>query len=299
MDKAETDRIWKEFWQRQQTSQAPGIVSAQWNAISQAQFEVWARVSQIFRRDAKILDVATGAGKLPQMLRYLRADFSTVGIDIANPLPSSSIGIELIGGVSMERLPFPAAHFDGAVSQFGFEYGDTQSTAREILKVLKPGSPIALMVHRGDGPILAHNELRRRQLFWVLDENALFDRVRTMLDMPDTTIIEAADFAGELATSGQKQFGAHAVAWEIPEAVRRSLVLGASGPRAKLMDTLELIEMQARNELGRIASLAKACATADDRALLLRGFSDQGRKIQDVIPAALPNEKAFADVIVL
>ena len=53
----------------------------------------------------------------------------------------------------MEDLPFEDDSFDGAVSQFGFEYGDVVAGAAEMLRVVKKDGVIALMVHRGDGPI--------------------------------------------------------------------------------------------------------------------------------------------------
>lgn len=199
----------------------------------------------------------------------------------------------------MESLPFENAQFDAAVSQFGFEYGDTDATSEEVLRVVKPGAPIGLMIHRGDGPILAHNLRRQEQIVWIKDDNALFDRVFELLPEGDTLAEEAVAFAQKLAKDGASRFGQGSVAWEIPEAVRRTLLLGANGAREKLVGTLELIAEQAEGELGRIQSLAKACAHADDRQALLAGFEKHNRRPIETVSVRLPDDAAFADLIII
>lgn len=299
MDKAKKEDVWKAFWDRQRTAQTPGVVSQEWNAISRAQFDAWADFSPLLPKNARVLDLATGFGKLPQMLRALRGDVSVVGVDIAEPLPPGSDGIELIGGISMEELPFGRLEFDALVSLFGFEYGDPTNVAREVLRVLKPDGPIGLMVHRGDGPILAHNKKREEQLHWAIEECGLFERVLEMLPSENSLPRKAVTFAAELAQEGQRRFGRGAVAWELPESVHRTLLMARQGTRQKLIETLKFIEAQAANELGRIASLTAACQAADDRERLLAGFTSADRRPQSTVPVALPEERPFADLIVL
>ena len=299
MDKAHKEDVWKAFWERQRTAQTPGVLSQEWNAIGRAQFDAWADFAADVPPGAKVLDLATGYGKLPQILRAVRDDISVVGVDIAEPLPPAGDGVELLGGVSMEALPFDDGSFDAVVSLFGFEYGDSRATAKEALRVLRKGGPIGLMVHRGDGPILAHNRKREEQLDWAIGENDLFAKTRALLPAEHGPADEAVAFAADLAAEGQRRFGNGSVGWELPESVRRTLLLEPRGSRSKLIETLSLIEEQAANERGRIASLAQACAAADERESLLAGFTLAGRDLRKTEPLALPGEQAFADLLTL
>lgn len=81
--------------------------------------------------------------------------------------------------------------------------------------------------------------------------------------------------------------------------MHRTLLLGPRGSREKLIATLKLIEDQARNELGRIQSLAEACAAADNREKLLTGFTKQDRAPIETQPVAIPGERPFADLIII
>jgi ubiquinone/menaquinone biosynthesis C-methylase UbiE len=298
MDREEKEKAWTAFWKRQQCSSVPAVVSLGKDALSRAQMEVWADFCIYLKHNAKVLDLGTGSGKLPQMLRSTRADLNVVGIDIAEPLPRAPDGIELIGGVSMENLPFENEAFDAAVSQFGFEYGDANLISTEILRVIKPNACIGLMVHRGDGPILAHNLRRQEQILWVKQETCLFTRAVKMIPDDNSLALEAVELAQELADEGLKRFGRGSVAWELAESVRRTLMLGPDGPRDKLLETLTLIEGQTAAELGRIRSLTEACTTADDRLRLLAGFKEKGRKPRKIVPVSVSTDAPFADLII-
>lgn len=299
MDRDQKEKAWKAFWERQQTSPGGSVVSSGPDPITRSQFDAWADFCSRLEQGSRVLDLGTGGGKLPVILRQARPDLSIVGIDRADPLPPSPEGIELIGGVSMEELPFIDGHFDAAVSQFGFEYGNTAVISEEILRVVKAGGSIGIMVHLGDGPILAHNLKRQEQILWVKDEKAFFDEIRGMLRQENAIFREAIAFAQNLADEGAARFGKGSVAWELPEAVRRTLVFAPGGTFEKLMATLELIAEQAEAELGRIASLAEACATADNRERLLAGFERRGRKPIEIVPLRLAGEPAFAELIIL
>lgn len=299
MDSARREEAWKQFWAREQTASVHAIVSSEWSAISEAQFKAWGGFADGLATDAHVLDVATGSGKLLEILRAWRSDLTAVGVDIAERLPVAPHGIELIGGISMEKLPFQADAFDAVVSQFGFEYGDAAAAAEEILRVLRPEGRIGLMVHRGDGPILAHNRRREEQIRWVKDDNALFARVLSLLPADNSLARDAIELAQALAQQGAQQFGQGSAAWEIPEAVRRTLILGPRASRERLLESLALISDQADNELGRISSLAQACANADDRENLLASFRSAGREAVSTVAIQLPGEHPFADLVIL
>ena len=299
MDRGKKEQVWKAFWDRQRSASSPSVVSAEWNAISKAQFEAWTDFAEPLPNSARVIDFATGAGKVPIMLRETRPDLELTGIDIADPLPDAPEGIELRGGWNMENLPFEDDRFDVAVSQFGFEYGNVEATTREMLRVLAPGGRIGLMVHRGDGPIRAHNLRREEQIRWVKEEMKLFPSVWDLL-RPDNQVSSAAvELATAIAKEGMERFGRGNVAWEIPEAVRQTLLLAPRGTREKLLETLDLIDNESENELGRIQSLCEACAVADNRDRLLKGFRTEGREVMNTTPIRIGDDTPFADLIVI
>lgn len=299
MTESDEDIAWKTFWARQMTASTAGIVSQEWSAISYAQFEAWKTLAQRLPQSAKILDIASGNGKLLEMLLAMRPDVEALGIDIATHLPPAPNGVELIGGVRMENLPFDSSTFDAVVSQFGFEYGDSVKVADEVIRVVRNQGAIGLMIHRGDGPILAHNTMRKQQIEWVRKEKGLFENVTKLMPPSGTSAPEAVAFAEKIAALGAQSFGPMSAAWEIPEAVRRTLLLGPRGSRQKLLETLQLIEQQAENEIGRIASLEKACCRADDRETLLAAFRKHGRSPKHTAEVKDPEGRAFADLIIL
>jgi len=75
--------------------------------------------------------------------------------------------------------------------------------------------------------------------------------------------------------------------------------MAKDGTLENLIATLDLIADQAEAELGRIASLADACATADNREQLLSGFQRQGRSPIETVRVRLPGDPAFAELIVM
>lgn len=126
--------------------------------------QVWRTTSADLPQMAKVIDLACGSGAAAYNLRQARPDLSIVGVDYARVPPSQMAGVELISGVALEHLPFDDDCFDGAVSQFGVEYADRSGTVSELLRVLRPGSPITLVMHHADSPVVLHNKLRERTL---------------------------------------------------------------------------------------------------------------------------------------
>lgn len=299
MDRGEKEKAWQAFWARQRSASGPAVVSFGGDPLCRAQFNAWTDFCSHLGKGARVLDLGTGSGKLPQLLQIARPDLSIVGVDLAKALPAAPEGIELIGGVSMEDLPFEEDQFDAAVSQFGFEYGDPDAISGEILRVVKANGPIGLMVHRGDGPILKQNLQRQEQISWAMHERRLFAQTLEMLPEDNTLANAAVQFAQDLASEGSRRFGRGSVAWELPEAVRRALLLGPNGTREKLVGTLELIAGQAEEELRRIRSLAEACAAADDRQRLISGLEKQGRCPIATVGVQVATDAPFADFIML
>lgn len=126
---------------------------------------IWTGWFASFETGARLLDLATGSG---QVARYAGAaattgakSFDVTGVDYADVASAGAqpaAGFTVLGGVPLEKLPFPAASFDGASSQFGIEYADTRLALAELSRVLEPGGRALMLIHHADSAITRHTE---------------------------------------------------------------------------------------------------------------------------------------------
>ena len=275
---SETNEAWSDFWARQGAGQSTGCLPARWQSVFAELEREWRCFSEALPQGAKVLDLATGDGRVLHWLGQARGDIERVGVDLAPHLPPPPPGATVEPAVPMEDLPFGKDQFDGVVSQFGIEYGNPPAIAREIAQVAKDDARIAFVVHRADGAILAHNLTRAEHIRWVLDEIGLIAATKAAITEEAAPWADATAMAAEMAAEGARRFGDRSAAWEIPEAIRQSLVMGArAGDTAQgVSGLLDQIETQARNELARIASLEEACRTAAARDSFIEAFEAAG-----------------------
>ncbi len=293
--------VWTDFWAEtargDSAATGGGCLPTHSPVLEDAQKAAWFGFIAKLPKSARLLDLATGDGRVLKWMLARRRDLKLTGVDLAPELPDAPRGTKLRGGVAMESLPFPDARFQAVTSQFGFEYGDVEATAVEIARVLRPGGRIGLLVHRGDGPILGHNLSRAQAISWALDEKSAIGRARSALTMGPGGLQLALDAATDAARGGERRFGQHSPGWEIPEAVRRTLIMGRQAGVPSMLATLSSIERHARNEIGRIDSLARACATADDRERLVAAFAAAGLGLQTTTEVCEPSGRAFGDFL--
>lgn len=289
---------WSDFWAANADSGEGGCLPQRWAAIEDAQRGAWRSFVAELPEGAAVLDLATGDGRVLGWMRDERADLALSGIDLAPALPNPPAGTTTQGGIAMESLPFGDGEFAAVVSQFGFEYGDVPKVAAEIARVLAPGGHVGLMVHRGDGPILEHNAARRAAIDWVLGDQQLGAILRQALDAPNGGPDVAAQVAAAIGMLGARRFGEDSPGWEIPEALRRAVLLGAEARRDSTLATIAEIETRAANEIGRIASLERACATADQRDALAAAFAAHGLSLRTSSEVCEPSGRALASFLI-
>lgn len=230
-------------------------------------------------KDAHVLDLATGDGRVMGWLLGARRDLKCFGVDLAPAIPKPPKGSRSRGATAMEALPVGDSSQDGVTSQFGFEYGNASAVLGEIARVLKPGGRAALMIHRLDGSILEHNLPRRDGLLWVLEEYQLIEKarasvaIRSLLPGVSPTI---AAVPGE----AKRLFGPGSAGWELAEAIVQTLSLGQGDQPQNVQTLLNTLEAKARNEIGRIESLEAACRNASDHSVLTRRFGDAGLEVR-------------------
>lgn len=287
-----SDKAWGDFWAQQQPQGQGGCLPDGWSGIEEIQRTTWQDWAARLPENARVLDLATGDGRVLSWLHAVRADLELVGVDLASKLPAPPDGCDIIPGVAMEDLPFGDSEFDAVVSQFGFEYGDTIAVAAEIARVLRPGGVAALMTHRMDGPILAHNRDRRMQIGWIFDRKDLFAVAHAALDHRTDAQAYVPPQVMQAVQEGAQRFGPASAAWEISEAVRRTLLLGPRATAAQVAATLDTLAEKARNEIGRINSLEEACRTTDEADTFSAALQSAGLQVTANTP--LQDQEAVA-----
>lgn len=292
---------WGDFWalnaRGAANGEAGGCLPQRWKAIEDAQRACWQSFVRDLPEGASLLDLATGDGRVLRWMQEVRPDLALTGIDLAPKLPPPPPGVTMHAGVAMERVSFEDDSLQAVSSQFGFEYGDVAKVAAEISRVLAPGGRVGLIVHRGDGPILEHNLKRQRELLWALREKGVAKKVKAAIAKGASEIDAAAKLAEKIAAAGAKKFGQGSPAWEIPEAIRRSCLMGRRAGVGSITETIGMIEGHAANELGRIRSLAGACKTADARDRLVAAFAAHGLDLTGTRSLEEPSGRELADFI--
>lgn len=256
--RADHFRPWDDFWRNE--GARGGCLPAAMAEIDAVQAQIWQRLAKSLPPRAKTLDVATGDGRVMAHMLAARPDLRPLGVDLAAQLPPPPKGCRVRTGVAMESLPFADGHFACVSSQFGLEYGDVAIATIEMARVLVPGGRLGLILHRKDGPILAHNINRRAGLRWALDEQELIDKAKAGLSLRAMGVVVPPALA-MMPAEAASRFGQGSAAWEISFATIETLRGGARYPAPHVLETLAILEAKARNEIGRIDSLEQACET--------------------------------------
>lgn len=293
MSKAREAEAWAMFW-ASESGRGGGCLPDGWEGIDRVQTAAWERFAAGLPGNARILDLGTGDARVLATLRRISPRFRLQGVDLAPKLPTPPPGIRTRGGVAMEELPFAPRTFDAVTAQFAFEYGDITKVASEIARVLKPGGRAGLITHRADGPILAHNLARRDAIHWAIEEQELVKKAKNSLALRTLGRVGVPPAFAAAPTEGARKFGPRSAAWEIAEAVRQTLALGARDHPANVAATLDRIAAQARNELGRITSLHAACLTTEDEAAMSNAVADAGLQETETKELAEPVRAPFA-----
>ncbi|NTZ42256.1 methyltransferase domain-containing protein [Altererythrobacter sp. SALINAS58] len=257
-------RGWDDFWTRDRRQRrGGGCLPGGASGIEDVQKREWQGFAKNLPRKSRILDLATGDGRVMRWIAAVRPDARLVGVDQAMVLPEPPRGSKVRAGIAIESLPFSDCWFDAIVSQFGFEYADMEQAAQEIARALKPGGVAALLTHRPDSPIVAHNRARRHQISWALDEAKLVEQAKGSLSLRRTgaNSIVPPNLAAAPA-EGARRFGHGSAAWEIAEAVRRSLINGNQASM-QIVALLDEITAKARSEISRLQSLEEAAANLE------------------------------------
>ena len=291
--------VWDRFWESQNGGHGGGCLPDGWRAIEIAQKSVWRDFVAGASPNCAVLDLATGDGRVLRWLEEIGCAGELVGVDAATLLPEGSDAIQMLASTPVEQLPFEAERFDLITSQFGFEYSRVEETAVQIAKVMRNDGRAGLIMHRGDGPILAHNLARAAAIKWVAEDKKLFERAMQAERAGPQFFHGFVAHCQGTARMGAERFGPQSPAWEIAEAIARSFQMEQRHRSGNLRQTLDAIRSQSRNELERISSLQRACAVADDGERLAKAFEIAGLTQVSLEPVQDAAGAAFATVRVL
>lgn len=166
---ARTKHAWTAFWQE------PGQSHCLSGApdIGPALADHWSSFALSLAPGSRVLDLGCGAGAVARLILSARRDVHITGIDFARIPLTIEREVELLSDTAMERLPFADGTFDAVVSQFGYEYSQTEWTVREVARVLGPNARFSLVVHHAGSSIVATNRARLDALVALLGQKTL------------------------------------------------------------------------------------------------------------------------------
>lgn len=150
-------RAWDEFWKEQGRSGSACLERAP-APLRSAFGQHWRSFAATLAPGARILDLGCGGGAVGRSIATYRADLLLYGVDYAVVGGRRATEYKSIeASTAIEQLPFQDAQFDGATSQFGFEYSRLDESVAELGRVMAPGAPVSMIVHHAEGPIVADN----------------------------------------------------------------------------------------------------------------------------------------------
>lgn len=150
---------WSEFWGEQHADGRACLHRAP-PSVHDALSQHWRATAKALPANARLIDLGCGSGIVARQLSQARPDLHVDGVDYAASPPRQRLDrVTFWPATSIENLPFADQTFDGAVSQFGFEYCHVADGVREVARVLAPGAIVSFIVHHARGPIARDNLL--------------------------------------------------------------------------------------------------------------------------------------------
>lgn len=270
---------WASFWKSSGGSGEGGCLPCALGAIDATQSATWEVFARRLPRGARVLDLGSGNGVVLTKMRRVRPDLKLTGVDSSPHLPPPPKGVSLKAGVAIEELPYPASSFDAVTAQFGYEYGHTAQAAPEVARVLKPRGLLQFMMHRRDGPILAHNLSRREAIEWALAPGGWLEKARALVGARAVARLPTPPAFHQAPLEARRQFPHQNVAAEIVTAIVQLLDLDFRTPGAGAAAALRELEVKARHEMARIDSLDRAACDADRVDEIIRELRSSGLEV--------------------
>jgi len=176
---------WSRFWRQgyitsfaeEFTDNYTGTIKAYWTGVVQ---ELASKTGPLCA-----VDLGTGNGAIGQLLLETASksslDLTVHGVDAATISAEPVEGLTLHQGVVMEDLPLPSDSVDLVVSQYGFEYSNTEKTLHEIARVFRKGGLLRLICHSDDSVIVRQSSAQLSQYRDLTSETGFFTHLKQMI----------------------------------------------------------------------------------------------------------------------
>lgn len=185
----ERSAVWTRYWSHGAAHSCGGSFGERYEGAL-AQF--WRSAFGALAQGARVLDIATGNGALPQLLVDFDPEgkFSCDAVDLATPAPAWAeqlaparrAQLRFHGQQGAEALPFGDGQFDLVMSQYGLEYTDLARSVPELLRVCAASGALRLVCHdvKARPVLLAITELEH--LAWMSASDGLLDAAHAMIE---------------------------------------------------------------------------------------------------------------------
>ena len=196
-DKRNSGRLSASDWSRYWRQPALTTFSRSFAGNYDAEFrEFWIQSLEPLPDGAVVVDLATGNGAVAVIVAEFGLstdqDFRIIGVDYAAIDPHQELKsrldlakaldkVSFLPDTKMEETGLPDSSCDLLVSQYGFEYGDTQLASAEAVRLLKPAGRLAMILHHVDSHVLRESDEGLSQMRYMLTKERLDERVEVLI----------------------------------------------------------------------------------------------------------------------
>lgn len=176
---------WSRFWRQGYITSFAGELSNNYTGTFRSYWENV--VQELATKSGPLcaIDLGTGNGAIGQILLESAINsgiaLNVHGIDSATIKAQQIEGLRFHQGVVMEDLPLPDNSADLVVSQFGFEYSDTEQTLQEITRVMRKKGLLRLICHSDNSEIVLGSRTQLDEYRALIQNTGLFSCLVAMI----------------------------------------------------------------------------------------------------------------------
>ena len=295
---------WAAYWQKGTITTFHGRFAGNYDGAVR---DYWQALFSSLPPGATVVDLATGNGALALLAQEHSArqglSLEVTGIDYAAIDPARQFAgkgfarhlqaIDFRAGVRLEDTGLDSAAFDLAISQFGFEYGEPEPSAREVARILKPqNAAFAAMLHHAESVIIRQAKDGLAQIAAcvksgltgaVRDIHKHLDRLAKRNEDPqhDNRAVEMRANINQILASLQQEGAQHQDPNQLVFYVENTMAtfnprLTAGKPLADKLAMLETVTTETDAYRQRMRDLISAALTDDEITAMKRRFEPLG-----------------------